>query len=159
MKIKLWNIQKIIVGIILGGIIGIGFLMQEVFRVNKIEDVGIESKVYAHYQDNGNPDQGYYNYYFEVKDNGRVWITHNLNRKGIDSDKRIYMGKYVKYNPSNPEEYVLLSDDKQIEIFNIFYYVITLPLLITVFYMVIFPDKIHKKIIQKFNATFTHLGS
>lgn len=150
MKINFRNIQKIIIGIILGEIIGGSLYISELIKINQIKETGIKSKVQAHYEYNKNPENGYYNYYFQSNDGRKIWITYNINKKGAESDKKIFWNKKVKYNPLNPEEYAFIGKDNKLHIFNINYYFITLPLLLGVFYLFLFPGKLNKKIIAKF---------
>lgn len=154
MKINFRNLQKIIVDIILGEIIGVSLCVSELIKINKIKDIGIESRVQSQYEYHENSENHYYNYYFQSNDERKIWITYHVNKKGTKSDEKIYWHKKVKYNPLNPKKYAFIGKDNLVHIFNIYYYFITLPLLLSIFYLFLFPDKLNKKIITIFQNTF-----
>ncbi len=145
---KFENVRKLIIGICIGEFIGLCLLANVMFESNKIENIGVISDVKKSFKTNGSYENGYWNYYFLTKKGNKIWITHNINRKSLKSDNKMYENRKVKYDPMEPDCYFVLTKDDGMVFINFYYYLLTLPCIVLVFYYVLFPAWLEKRLLE-----------
>jgi hypothetical protein len=134
--------KKFIIGIILGEIIGIYLLFQEFDKIKRINESGIESKIYSSYVKEIDTYHSFYNYYFKLQDGSKIWITHNLNNKSNFIYKDHFDNKIAKYNKLNPNEYVILNENEKKISISYFYYLLLIPIIIMYSFVIFIPKKL-----------------
>lgn len=115
-------------------LLGIAYLISSLLYLKHKRDISVldecgftapvkRVKVYS----GDNPDNYYFNYYFVSEKNKLIWLTRNVNRKSLLTDKAKFEDKEVVYFVNEPHIY--MTED-EIRENNVFYYFITIPFLL-----------------------------
>lgn len=126
------NIRYTLISIVISFSVAIIFFIINSLKIKKLNQTGVIAEIEEDIFFSGNnEDNYYYNYYFLTKDNLKIDITHNMNRKSLTTYINKYHNKKVIYLEENPLIY-LTTDDLHLKLYK--YYFIKLPI---VFYLVL----------------------
>ncbi len=100
-------------------------------KINKLKLNGQITEIKEEMLFNGNNEKNYYyNYYFITNDSLKVKITHNINRKSLQTDIKKFHNKKVVYLKDKPKIFMI---EEELYMNHYKYYFVTLPIIFMIF--------------------------